>query len=122
MTSNNTSPTSLPSIQPSRSTRMLTRHQTQTIRFGDGHGVVMRHGLIPAETRWAVVWQGLTASQASQLEVFLAARHGSAAFLWQPPGASASQHFICGEWQITPTSSEYYNVTAQFQRIHQQAG
>ena len=114
-------PQTLPAIQPARTTRMLTRHRTQTIRFGDGHSIVIRGGLIPPDTRWSVVWQGLTLAQATTLDNFLAARHGSTAFLWQPPGASRTQHFLCPEWQLVPTGGGYYNVEAQFTRRHQQS-
>ena len=117
-----TAPTAqtLPAIQPSRSTRKTSRTHTQTIRFGGGHSVVVRGGLIPPDTQWLVTWQGLTLAQASGLESFLAARHGSTAFLWQPPGASTSQHFICPEWKLIPSGGGYYGVEAQFRRVHQQ--
>ncbi|MCG8624613.1 MAG: phage tail protein [Proteobacteria bacterium] len=117
-----TAPTAqtLPAIQPSRSTRKTSRTHTQTIRFGGGHSVVVRGGLIPPDTHWLVAWQGLTLAQANALESFLAARHGSTAFLWQPPGASTSQHFICPEWKLIPSGGEYYGVEAQFRRIHHQ--
>lgn len=99
---------------------MVTRYNVRDIRFGGGHQVLMRDGLIPGETRWVVVWQGLTTAQANTLESFFTSRHGVTSFIWQPPGSSASLHFVCSEWQLTPSGQEYHTMEAQFRRVHLQ--
>ena len=112
----------LPALTPSRSTRMAARHQIHDIRYGQGHGVRMRDGAHPLEMRWTVLWEGLRVAEAASLHHAFTASNGVDSFTWQAPGESTSHHYICLEWQVTPTSHETRKVEALFMRVHQQTG
>ena len=108
----------IPSAVPSRSTRMITRHRIQTVRFGGGRSVRIREGHQQPDISWQVVWDGLRVAKAAEFNDFFIARNGVDSFTWHPPGAAAAQIFICTEWQVIPINAEFSRIEAQLTQVH----
>ena len=109
----------LPELIPSRSTRMLARHHVHQIKYGQGHSVRLRDGAQPFETRWTVVWDGLTLTEANSLNTVFTAGKGVDSFAWKAPGEITSHRYVCLEWQMIPTAFEHRKVEALFLRVPQ---
>lgn len=100
-----------PSIQGSRS-RYAAR--VVTAEFEGGYRQRATFGPNNVRRSEELTWEGLSNVEAAALIAFLAARGGSEAFFWTPPGEAAAVLWSCQEFERSEAGRNAATVTAAF--------
>ncbi|MEL6980620.1 MAG: phage tail protein [Pseudomonadota bacterium] len=82
--------------------------------FEGGYSQRARRG--PANIRREIEpeWRGIASAEMVAISDFLAARGGSEAFLWTPPGEATALKWSCKSWTVAELTRSTYTLSASF--------
>lgn len=110
-------PTFEPTINPSYPVRSRRSPKTLTVPFGDGYTERVAVGINNDAAQVTLSWVNITTAERDYIVDFLAARGGHEAFVYQPPGFSASKKWICPNWDDELTDPNNWSVSAPLQQV-----
>lgn len=107
----------LPSVGISYSSKADNACRVLRTDFGDGYSQRAADGINSLKESWTLVWEKISSTNYGTLISFFEGKAGYIAFTWTPPGESTSKTWICQKWSKEPAEVNYYNITAELERV-----
>jgi phage-related protein len=108
----------LPSIDPSIATRLDVKFNRRVLRLGDGYQQRAADGINNKTERYAVVWEGVSDTDADTLADFFDGVYGVVNFAWTPPRESSSKKWIVESYSRGYPHPDNDNLSAIFERVY----
>jgi phage-related protein len=88
--------------------------KAEVLAFGDNYKQRVGDGVNSMPRAWQLVFSGLSAARADEIEAFLEAHNEGQAFDWTPPLGAAGR-FVCESWSRGYSGYDSFIINAQFE-------
>jgi phage-related protein len=109
---------------PDRSLTKTTTPKVRTSIFGDGYSQRIAQGINSLEQNFNVAFQNRTKAEIDDISTFLDTVKGVTAFNFTYPDTNSAGNevtikVICTTYSTTYANSDFYNLTATFDRVYE---
>jgi phage-related protein len=110
-------PTFTPPRNPTIPIDKTVNARANLAAFGDGYTQRGGDGLNNIEETYTINWNGLTITEADEIEDFFIARGGFESFDWTPPRESTASKWLVSEWSRGHRDSDHDYISAKFVKV-----
>lgn len=106
-----------PAVNPSLNYSKTTKTRVRRADFGEGYSQRAIDGLNSIKREVSLNFEGLSSSQADDIETFLIARAGAEVFYYTLPDEGSARKWICGEWQRGPQAGTLRSISMVLEEV-----
>ena len=106
-----------PAVNPSLNYSKATKARIRRADFGEGYSQRVAAGLNSIKREVSLNFEGLSSSQADDIETFLIARGGAEVFYYTLPDEGSARKWICEEWVRGPQAGILRSISMTLEEV-----